>query len=76
MEEALFMERMQPALRQYLTKLREEAYVDLKPGVVDTGSSGNEMHLSYSAYTPPPPKKKKKFVRARFRGKTRSILRC
>jgi peptidyl-prolyl cis-trans isomerase SurA len=68
-EEALFLERMQPALRVYLTKLREEAYVELKPGVVDTGASGNEMRLTYSAYTPPAPKKKKKFARARFRGK-------
>jgi peptidyl-prolyl cis-trans isomerase SurA len=71
-EEALFLERMQPALRQYLTKLREEAYVELKPGVVDTGSSGNEMRLTYSAYTPPAEKKKKKFARSRFRGKVRS----
>jgi peptidyl-prolyl cis-trans isomerase SurA len=71
-EEALFMERMQPALRQYLTKLREEAYVELKPGVVDTGASGNEMRLTYSAYTPPGPKKKKKFARARFRGRPRT----
>ncbi len=71
-EEALFMERMQPALRQYLTSLRDSAYVEIKPGVVDTGASGNEMRLSYSAYTPPPEKKKKKFARARFRGKTRS----
>jgi peptidyl-prolyl cis-trans isomerase SurA len=71
-EEALFMEKMQPALRQYLTKLREEAYVELKPGVVDTGSSGNEMRLTYSAYAPPPEKKKKKFVRSRFRGKRQS----
>ena len=68
-EEALFMERMQPALRQYLTKLRDQAYVELKPGVVDTGASGNEMRLTYSAYTPPPPKKKKKFARAQFRGR-------
>jgi peptidyl-prolyl cis-trans isomerase SurA len=71
-EEALFMERMQPALRVYLTKLREEAFVDLKPGVVDTGASGNEMRLTYSAYTPPAEKKKKKFARARFRGRDRS----
>jgi peptidyl-prolyl cis-trans isomerase SurA len=71
-EEALFMEKMQPALRQYLTKLREEAYVELKPGVVDTGSSGNEMRLTYSAYAPPPEKKKKKFVRTRFRGRKSS----
>ena len=69
-EEAIFMERMQPKLRQYLTQLREEAAIDIKPGVVDTGASGNEMKLTYSAYTPPPPKKKKKFARKRFRGKT------
>ncbi len=71
-EEALFMERMQPALRVYLTKLREEAFIDLKPGVVDTGASGNEMRLTYSAYTPPAEKKKKKFARSRFRGRDRS----
>jgi peptidyl-prolyl cis-trans isomerase SurA len=40
--------------------------------VVDTGASGNEMRLSYSAYTPPAAKKKKKFVRTRFRGRDRS----
>ncbi len=73
-EEALFLERMQPALRQYLTKLREEAYVEVKPGAVDTGSSGNELRLSYSVYTPPEQKKKKKFVRTRFRGKDRSAV--
>ena len=67
-EEAIFMERMQPKLREYLTKLREEAAIDIYHGT-DTGASGNEMHLTYSAYTPPPPKKKKKFARTRFRGK-------
>ena len=70
-EEALFLEQMQPKLREYLTKLREEAYVEIKPGVVDTGASGNEMRLSYSAYTPPAEKKKKKFARTRFRGRDR-----
>src|ERR1700761_507022 len=67
-EEAIFMERMQPKLREYLTKLREEAAIDIYNGT-DTGASGNEMHLTYSAYTPPPPKKKKKFARTRFRGR-------
>jgi peptidyl-prolyl cis-trans isomerase SurA len=71
-EEALFLQRMQPKLREYLTKLREEAAIDIKPGVVDTGASGNEMKLSYSAYTPPAAKKPKKFQRARFRGRDRS----
>jgi peptidyl-prolyl cis-trans isomerase SurA len=68
-EEALFLEHMQPKLREYLTKLREEAFIQIKQGAVDSGASGNEMKLSYSAYTPPAPKKKKKFARARFRGK-------
>ena len=36
MEEALFLERMQPKLREYLTKLREEAEVDNQ-----TGSGGH-----------------------------------
>jgi peptidyl-prolyl cis-trans isomerase SurA len=71
-EEALFMENMQPKLREYLTRLRGEAFVEIKPGAVDTGSNGNEMRLTYSAYTPPPPKKKKKFQRTRFRGKAPS----
>ena len=71
-EEALFLDRMQPALREYLTKLRGEAFVEIKPGAVDTGSSGNEMRLTYSAYTPPAAKKKKKFARARFRGRERT----
>ena len=71
-EEALFLERMQPKLREYLTKLREEAAIDIKPGAVDSGASGNEMKLSYSAYTPPAPKKTKKFERPRFRGRDRS----
>ncbi|MGC2403945.1 MAG: peptidyl-prolyl cis-trans isomerase, partial [Acidobacteriaceae bacterium] len=71
-EEAIFMERMQPKLREYLTQLREEAAIDIKPGMVDSGASGNEMRLTYSAYTPPVEKKKKKFQRVRFRGKTKT----
>ena len=46
-------------MRVYLTKLREEAYIDLKPGVVDTGASGNEMRLTYSAYTLPRRKRRR-----------------
>jgi peptidyl-prolyl cis-trans isomerase SurA len=71
-EEALFLERMQPALRTYLTKLREEAFVEVKQGFKDTGSSGNEIRLDYSAYAPPASKKKKKFARTRFRGRDRT----
>ncbi len=41
-QEAVYMQKMQPALREYLKKLREEAYIDVKPGFVDTGATGNE----------------------------------
>ena len=40
--EALYMQKMQPALRAYLTKLREQAYIDVRPGYTDTGASANE----------------------------------
>ncbi|PYV49156.1 MAG: hypothetical protein DMG92_11805 [Acidobacteria bacterium] len=33
------MQRLQPALREYLKKLREDAFIDIKQGYVDTGAS-------------------------------------
>jgi len=41
-QDALYYEKLQPALREYLTKLREEAYIDIKPGYLDTGASPNQ----------------------------------
>ena len=41
-QEQIYMQKLQPALRTYLTKLREQAYVDIKPGFVDTGASPNQ----------------------------------
>lgn len=41
-ENAIYYEKLQPALRTYLTKLREEAYIDIKPGYLDTGASPNQ----------------------------------
>jgi peptidyl-prolyl cis-trans isomerase SurA len=41
-QEALYMQKLQPALRDYLKKLREDAYIDIKPGYVDTGASPNQ----------------------------------
>jgi len=41
-QEAVYMQKMQPALREYLKKLREEAYLWTKPGYVDTGASPNQ----------------------------------
>jgi peptidyl-prolyl cis-trans isomerase SurA len=40
--EALYYEKLQPALRAFLTKLREDAYIDIKPGFIDTGASPNQ----------------------------------
>src|SRR5205085_4839008 len=41
-QEAVYVKKLQPALRTYLTKLREEAFIELKPGYVDTGASPNQ----------------------------------
>ncbi len=59
-QEAIYMQQMQPKLREYLTKLRTEAYVDIQPGFVDSGATSTESRLINTAYAPPPVKKKKK----------------
>jgi len=40
--EAIYSERLEPAARAYLTKLREQAYIDIKAGFTDTGASPNQ----------------------------------
>jgi peptidyl-prolyl cis-trans isomerase SurA len=42
LDNAIYYQKLQPALREYLTKLREEAFIDIKPGFVDTGASPNQ----------------------------------
>lgn len=41
-QDALYMQKLQPALRTYLTTLREEAFIYTKPGYVDTGASSKQ----------------------------------
>lgn len=41
-QDALYYQKLQPALRSYLTKLREEAYIDIKAGYIDSGASPNQ----------------------------------
>lgn len=65
-EEAMYMQAMQPALRAYLTKLRASAYVDIQPGFIDSGASGAETKPLFTAYAPPAPKKKVQKQKARF----------
>jgi peptidyl-prolyl cis-trans isomerase SurA len=72
-EDAFYMSRMEPAIRAYLTKLREESFIDIKPGYTDTGASPNETKPVFSAYTPPAPKKKAKVERTRFRETTHTF---
>ncbi len=64
-QERLYMSKMQPALRAYLTKLRENAYIDIKPGYIDTGASPNETKPIYTTASSDDDakkaKKKKKF---------------
>lgn len=57
-QQGIYQEAMAPALRVYLTKLREEAYVDIRPGYVDSGASTKQTKPVFSAYAPPVAKKK------------------
>ncbi len=72
-QEAIYLQQMQPALRAYLTKLREEAYIDIKPGFVDTGASAKQTKPVFSAYAAPTPKKKSLAQKARFDRGSRSL---
>lgn len=71
-EDAVGMTKMNPALREYLTKLREDAYIEIKAGYEDSGASPNEMKPVYSAYAPPSAKKKKHLERTRFKQRGRN----
>jgi peptidyl-prolyl cis-trans isomerase SurA len=68
LEEAAYMSQMQPRLREYLAKLRQSAYIDVRPGYADTAAVRNSSKPLYSAYTPPGPKKKVHFKRTRYTG--------
>ncbi len=62
---ALYVEKLQPALRTYLTKLREDAFIDIKPGYVDSAASPNETKPVYTTVAEQGAKKlkkKKKFL--------------
>ena len=47
-QDAIYLQKLQPALRAYLTKLREDAYIDIKPGYTDSGASPNETKPIYT----------------------------
>ena len=49
----MYQEACEPALRTYLTDLREKAYIDIAPGFVDTGASPKETKPVFASATPP-----------------------
>ena len=57
-QNAMYQEQIQPALRAYLTKLREDSYVDIRPGFTDSGASPKQTKPVFTAYVAPQPKKK------------------
>jgi peptidyl-prolyl cis-trans isomerase SurA len=59
-QDALYMERLQPALRAYLTTLREQAYIDVKSSYLDTGASSNQTKPVETATKEPDAKDLKK----------------
>jgi peptidyl-prolyl cis-trans isomerase SurA len=61
-QEALYFQQLQPALRAYLTKARGDAYTEIAPGFVDTGAPTKKTttQIAYTSYKAPPLKKKVK----------------
>lgn len=70
-QEKVGMTKMEPAMRAYLTRLRDEAAIFVRPPYVDSGATAHEIQFTMGAYQPPQPKHKKKqgVQRARFREK-------
>jgi peptidyl-prolyl cis-trans isomerase SurA len=63
-QDALYMKKLQPALRDYLTKLREDAFIHVYPGYADSGASPKQTEPIETANKEPSAKdlkKKKKF---------------
>lgn len=68
-EQAYYMSKMEPAIRAYLNKMRNEAFIEIRQGYSDSGATYGELHpsIAFSAYAPPSAKKKAKVERTRFR---------
>ncbi|MGA8937957.1 MAG: peptidylprolyl isomerase [Acidobacteriaceae bacterium] len=61
-QEGLYFQQLQPALRVYLTKARADAYTEIAPGFEDSGAPSKKAttQIAYTAYKAPPLKKKVK----------------
>jgi peptidyl-prolyl cis-trans isomerase SurA len=69
--EAIYSQKLEPAARAYLSKLREQAYIDIKPGYTDTGAVAGQANKPVMVAAAGDPaarqgktglKKKKKFL--------------
>ncbi|MHB8527037.1 MAG: peptidylprolyl isomerase [Candidatus Acidiferrales bacterium] len=59
-ENALYEQKIQPALRKYLTQLRKDSYVVVKAGYTDSGGVGGSSVIQETKYSPDEGKHKKK----------------
>ncbi len=66
-QEKIGMTKMEPAMRAYLAKLRDEAAIEVRAPYSDSGATANEIKFIEGAYQPPQAKKKKQVDRTRFR---------
>jgi peptidyl-prolyl cis-trans isomerase SurA len=60
-QQAMYYDQLQPAMRTYLTKARDDAYVEIAPGFVDSGSARRQSKpsdIAYTSYKAPALKKK------------------
>jgi peptidyl-prolyl cis-trans isomerase SurA len=55
----LYMKKMQPTMREYLAQLRQESYVMVKPGYVDSAAVAGASVIQEVQPTPDAPTKKK-----------------
>lgn len=53
----IYMKKMQPALREYLSQLREESYVTVKPGFTDSAAIAGASIIQEVSPTPDAPTK-------------------
>jgi peptidyl-prolyl cis-trans isomerase SurA len=65
--QAIYLQKLEPASRAYMTKLREQAFIEIKPGYTDTGASANQAKPMVVAENDPAAeiakhKKKKRFI--------------
>jgi len=64
-ENALYQQKIQPALRKYLTQLRKDSYVVVKAGYTDSGGVGGSSVIQETTYSADQGKKKKKEDKAK-----------